>query len=1020
MKNGILKRRLTHIAGSASAVILLGGMLTSCKDDLLTGMPDWLGSSIYEELESRGNFTQTLKLINDLDEETGSGYAKMLGLTGSKTVFAADDDSWAEFYKNNSWGVKSYDELSLAQKKLLFKSNMINSAYLVELLGNIPAESSTTDPIEGACMRRHSSVDISDSIPIITKDMYPVVNEKRVDKEGKQIDWWSEVRDRDSLMIFMDNSVATMIHFMPKFMQNNRITDDDVEFMTNGGIKTNADAFVNGKVVKEADVTCQNGYIHVTDGVPVPMDNMANVIAGNPNFSMYNRLLDRFSYPYYDLTLSARYGDGDSVFIKRYFNEGNGAQTDNHALDQTRDGKKANEKLPYDPGWNELYRYSASGNTYQHDGAMMLVPTDDAMKSYLDNDGSDLKERYGTAAANGYDALDNAPDNVILPLMQNTMHWSLKLAIPSTFNNIKNTASEDMEVSKSDINYVHWASNGVIYETNKVYVAPEYVSVYYPCIIRGDADLSVMYSTIYNDGLTSNSNSEGFRAYLINMPVKKNPQTGVEIPISDRNLYSFIIPTNNALAHYYDPVSYKRTNTDRTLGEVSTACAYVFKVNNKGFVDADAYKVDWNNLDEKGRGYIDLEDKLTSPAPVAETGSSKGSVFNHMKDIINSSLALSLFEYPQKFYQSKAGGPIIVDWSEETDANGEHKVTGLAGSFQYERGYYVPVTEEFNKSREGNGRSYVVEEEPLMSTTLSPYSAITDANRPEFQAFASLLEGCKFISSDDGASHVSMDKALSILNNYHYTIYVPTSSSIEALIAAHKLPISDDRDLISNAVAGLEEYIDELANQVEKDMYDDNNDTIFSVWEQYVAERDAAKAELAFILHEDTVMTEVMENFVSYHIQDNAIYIDGEEHSAAKDNNVYESACLDTATTRYAKIYVDYTPGGQMTLTDNNGGKHHVDPNVNNILTRQYYFNGSSLSNNSCTEIFSSAYAVIHLIDTPMMPFKDGDPKHADNGYYNPATYAKVMDIVNKYYTEPAQEENPGGATPSPVKRHKR
>lgn len=977
MKNGILKRRLTHIAGSASAVILLGGMLTGCQDDLLTGMPSWLGSSIYEELESRGNFTQTLKLINGQKED----YASVLKKTGSKTLFVADDEAWDAFYKNNPWGVTCFEDLTEAQKKLLFKSNMINSAYLVELLGNIPAESSTSDPLEGACMRRHSSVDLSDSIPVIYSAQYPVINPKRTKVENgveKQVDWWSEVRDRDTLKIFMDNNVATMIHFMPKFMQFNNITDDDVKFMTNGGITSNKDAFVNGKVVKEADITCQNGYIHVTDGVPLPNDNMANVIANNSQFSMYNRLLDRFSYPLYDATLSARYGDGDSVFVKRYFND-----SQNHGLKQSLKGEVNGALLPYDPGWNEYVLYSPSGTSYQYDAAVMLVPNDEAMKNYLDTDGSDIKMRYGTPGTDGYDAWDNAPDDVVLPLMTNTMHVSLKSAIPSTFNTIMNSASEVMGVKEADIDYVHWACNGVVYETNKVYVAPEYVSVFYPCVIRSTDDLKFMYRTIYND--KSVAGGEGFYAYLNNMGTQ----------------YSFVIPTDNALQHYYDPVSRFRTNSK----DEPDASAYVFAVDKNNRITADAYMVDWDNLDEYGRGYIDLESKVTSPAPVAENNNSKGSVFNRMKDIINGSMAMGLFTPGQKFYQSKAGGPIVVEW-DETDPT---KVKGIAGSFQYERGYFVPVIETFDKSKDGNGRSYLIDEEPLQSTTLSPYTAITDGTHPEFEAFAQLIAGCSFKGNNDGAGHTTQDNCLTNLSNYHYTIYVPTSSSIEQLIAEHRLPVSDDRDILAEAIAAIEESIDEWNNQIEDPV---TGDTVPEV----AAKIKELQGEKAFLAHEDTVMMETMENFVSYHIQDNAVYVDG----APQSHNVYESACLDTATTRFAKIYVDYTPGGDLKVTDNKGNVRTVDKNINNILTRQYYFNGGSLKGASCTEIYSSAYAVIHLIDAPLMPFRDNDPKHPDNGYYNPETYKKVMAIVDKYYVpEPEEEEEPV-ENPNPVKRHKR
>ena len=70
MQNSILKRRLVKGASYAcAALLLLGGSagFSSCEDNLLTGTPTWLGSSIYEELESRGQFTQTLALINDPD-----------------------------------------------------------------------------------------------------------------------------------------------------------------------------------------------------------------------------------------------------------------------------------------------------------------------------------------------------------------------------------------------------------------------------------------------------------------------------------------------------------------------------------------------------------------------------------------------------------------------------------------------------------------------------------------------------------------------------------------------------------------------------------------------------------------------------------------------------------------------------------------------------------------------------------------------------------------------------------------
>ncbi len=899
--------------------------ITSCSDDLLTGVPSWLGESVMEELESRGNFTETIKLIQAQSED----YESVLRKTGSKTVFVADDESWEAFFKNNSWGAKSIEDLTESQKRLLFKGNMIDSPYLLEQLGNLPAASSTDDPEEGGCMRRSSSVDIMDSVPLVLAADFPEINTVRVDAtSGEQIDHWKRMRGKESALVLQDDNVSPIIHFMPKFLQVNSISSSDVSFLTNGEINTTDSAFINGVKIKESDITCQNGYIHVLESVCYPLDNLANVIANQPQFSIYSRMMDRFSYPHYDATQSTeyqrQYGGEDSVFVKRYFNS---HLSDGFNSYDTEDGgTTVTNLLPYDPGMNRYRLYSVSGITYQQDAAVMLVPTDDALMDYLEGDGSDLNERYANAGP-GETAWDNAPDAVVLPLLQNTMLTSLKAAIPSQFSSINNTAAEPMGVEAADIDSVLWACNGIIYQTNKVYVAPEYLSVFYPCVIRANDDLNIVYTAISNDN--QKQGGEGFYAYLNNMS----------------SVYSFIIPTDNALQTYYDPVSYSRTDTRGN----STAVAYQFYINDNGRIAANAPLVDWTSLDDYGRGTI--TDELYSSTPSAEqstVANSSSDVFTQFKDIINSSLATSLFTPGQTFYTARNGGPIIVEWSGNT-------VTGVAGSFQYEKGYFVPVTEVFDKSEEGNGRSYLVDSEPLQSTVVSPYAALTsEENEDKFGNFALLLSSMDIVQTDDGNSHATMDRALSNLNNYHYTMYVPTNESIQALMDAHTLPNPEELDEID---AVLED-----------------------------ASIDIDEEDEAYLNEQREIMTDVIENFVNYHIQDNSLYIDGEN----VNNTVYESACLDTLTNRFSKITVNYTRGGSMTVTDNCGNTRTVDSDVNNILTRQYYFNGSSLRGTSCTRIYSSAFVVIHQIDAPLFP--------NTTSLYDPDEYDKVMAVVNKYH----------------------
>ena len=201
--------------------------LSSCQDDLLTGTPSWLGSSIYEELESRGQFTQTLALINDPDlSETN--YPDLLRRTGSMTLFVADDAAWQRFLSKR--GLTSVTQLPKAEKKNLLKSAMINNAYLIELLSNTAGD----PPTEGACLRRTSRMDIADSIPVVVNADFPIVNPVRTESDGMQIDYWAEVRDRKSIKLYKDNTASPMVHFLPEYMKQNSITDLDLDMLTNG------------------------------------------------------------------------------------------------------------------------------------------------------------------------------------------------------------------------------------------------------------------------------------------------------------------------------------------------------------------------------------------------------------------------------------------------------------------------------------------------------------------------------------------------------------------------------------------------------------------------------------------------------------------------------------------------------------------------------------------------------------------------------------------------------------------
>ena len=160
MKNSLCHR--FKVKTFAAAALLAAFGMQSCQDENLVGQPTWLNNSIYGWLQEQGNYEYPLRLINDLN------MASVLNQTGSKTLFAADDAAFEAFFKEHGWNVKNYGQLSVAQKKMLLNSSMVNNAYLIELLSNVPGN----PPQEGMCMRREVALSVYDSVArIVPEDM---------------------------------------------------------------------------------------------------------------------------------------------------------------------------------------------------------------------------------------------------------------------------------------------------------------------------------------------------------------------------------------------------------------------------------------------------------------------------------------------------------------------------------------------------------------------------------------------------------------------------------------------------------------------------------------------------------------------------------------------------------------------------------------------------------------------------------------------------------------------------------
>lgn len=970
MENSILKRRLVNRASRAfAALLLLGGTMgmSSCKDDLLTGTPEWLGSSIYEELEERGQFTQTLALINDPDL-ADAHYPELLRLTGSMTMFVADDAAWERYLSKR--GLTSVSQLSRAEKRRLLKGAMINSAYLIELLDN--ENNGTTEPFEGRTMRRDTRMELDDSITVLRPSDMPAVNPNRLDENGAVIDYWAHVRDQESIKIYQDASVSPMVHFLPGFMAQNGITNEDIAVISNGASRSVNRGYINGHAIslnkgtwpQDAgktylqDITCQNGYIHILDEVPEPLPNMAEIIRQKPQFSIFCELLERFSFPGFYNSITNEDGSRDVYYRRRYFN----SSQNNALVGYTKDDGTlvnvvnrlgiASSSGGFDPGWNQ---YETPATSMGRDAAAMFVPTNEWMEYYLRNDGSAIGAKYD------YD-WTKVPDNLVIPFLDNCMQTSFKSTIPSKFAGVKNTASDNMGIAMEDVDSCFMACNGVIYELTKVFAAPRHQSVGFPASLFADETDANKKLSIANriQDFDPIGTYQGiwrlneFNAYLNSMS----------------STYSYLLAIDNAYGYYIDPYSF-------TDGNQPTAFQFYLPTGNTTLpMRADAFKLDEN---------MQITDERMSTPNITM-------VANRLYDLMDNSIIVhgqrpsTPFHSGQEIYQTKAGSPVKVQFSGNT-------VTGIAGSYLASKDEFIPVKPEltFDMTEKGNGVTYVLSALP-QTTLTSPYQMMTDVDtHPEYASFANLLNEASFVETkNEMDGHPTIGRPITIFGNYHYTVYVPRKSEIDALINDGKLPSADQRKEWETFKTALADYVTkelDLLPAGEKETRTVEINDLDSVADERLQ-----------------TMQDVIDNFLRYHFQDGSLFIGG-----ADTAGVFETSSIDTIQNRFRRLDVtlDHNSGTFRIKTHQEAGAsvvaNVIDDGIHsNQMSRQYLFTKSDKT------IFSSSYVVTHLIDKALI--YDAEKQ------FLPADFP--LPDYPEWLTRPvAPEPEEAGFEPSPIRK---
>jgi len=869
MKNHVKKRchRLTLVL---MGLVAWTSLFVACKDSYPYDdkEPDWLGDNIYDYLDSKGTFTNMVRIINELD------YKEVLSKTGSKTLFVADDAAFNRFYENNAWGVKRYEDLSLSQKNLLLKFAMIDNAYLIETLSNY-YNGQALD--EGSAIRRMTAVSLLDSIPYVKSDMLPNTT------------YWKDVKAKNGIYLLQDATEWPMVHLLQKSLKHHSITDNDFKVMT-GIDREENDAHIFQNKVIERDIACKNGYVNVLQNVLVPPSNMASYIKTKPELSEFSNMLDRFCAPYYDRTNTINYktylaGRGinftDSIYELRYFAKQGGSLVYPNSA-------KIDESLllSFDPSWNSyVYQYGA----LQSDMGVIFAPTNKALDDYFNSSkGRALKERYGNWQA--------VPNDKLSLLLNRHMRESLINSIPSNFHKMVDDNSSPIGAKPSDIidslNYV--GVNGLVYVTNNIYPPDDYVSVYGPALFSSK-------TTILNWAIKQYR----YNLYLNSMV----------------NSYAFIAPTNTALSHYIDPLTY---GTDDPT---------VIK-----------FWYDDSPAAQKVKATVYHYDKATGMKGDSITTIEEDAfIKSRLVRVLDQSIIVGDVKHDNVFtdnyYVTKDGNFVKANNIANIEGQSSSTVVNFQGGDDIVRNRHVQLSDS-GIYHQDNGTTFFVDS--LVQTPFqSVYKVLSDTIKyPSFSAFYDLLSGFPnnnvFLRKKN---YYGIDFNVKFFNTFRYTVYVPTNDAIEDAYRKNIIPRWETVNKVTDPTVK-----DSLVKRLERFVrYHFQDNSVF--------------------IHP------------SQHVND--LYQTATIKSDSTDSY------LNTYINKFYRLKVETSQDGGLDLTTEYTGDRDEQNNVKpykvsvikagglyNIMTRDYVFSldPSSLTSYTTTtysksEITTSSTAVIHQIN---------------------------------------------------------
>jgi uncharacterized surface protein with fasciclin (FAS1) repeats len=407
-----------------SSLIIITVVFTSCekKFDEYYKVPDDLIGTVMEVLKEDGNYTQFIKAVELVE------YDDVLGVTGNFTVFAPDDNAFAEFF--TEYGYTSLEDIPVEELEGIVYYHIIFWAYskfmLLYGLGiqDVDIEYSTRN------FKQPSKF-----IPPMTTEFDSIGRMFNVYHEPKFIPVYS-----DEFFAELDLSATANYSYL-------------YPGSSYGGFNVD-----RAKII-EYDVPAQNGWIHKIDKVLVPPENHDDILEKMDEFSTFRDLVNKNTFYEFSYTYT-------------YAQDNEGDVNDDGVLDSLF--LKMNGIFPSGSSPDvENVRYDGHQNILT-----VFAPTNEALQNFFMNH------------TRGYSSLYSIGKywmNWYLQHYISTNYWPSGFSTLSEDWEWDLTSSlVDCNVTEGDIYYLKMASNGPFCGINKYFLPKIYESVAGP--VFGDSE----------------------------------------------------------------------------------------------------------------------------------------------------------------------------------------------------------------------------------------------------------------------------------------------------------------------------------------------------------------------------------------------------------------------------------------------------------------------------------------------------------------------------------------------------